>query len=88
MITDLGVAGFGFPLDKLKILEDDIDVETNQQWYYILQKATNKGFSSHLVMSYEDTLDGQSEWYAMKDWYEGKLYQATSQRQQEQNLIS
>jgi len=36
MITDLRAAGFGFGLDKLKILEDDIDVKTNQWWYYIL----------------------------------------------------
>ena len=52
MITDLGAAGFGLVLDKLKILEDDVDIETNQGWYYVLQKATNEGSASYLVMAH------------------------------------
>ena len=52
MIADLGAAEFSFLLDKSKIIEDDVDIETNQWWYYVLHKVTNEGSASHIVMAH------------------------------------
>ena len=54
-------------------MEYEVDIKTNQRWYCVLQEVTNEEPASHLVMAHEDTSDGCSTWYAMKEWHARKV---------------
>ena len=86
MLT-LGGAGFSSILDKTKPVKDQ---EGNHRVYYLFEGATNDGSASHIVRGHKEERDGRAAWYALKDWYEGKMMkqwtrQAISCRREKQH---